>query len=513
MTAVGRGPHSGEDLHRSVRRGLAWSTVSNLTSRVGSLLVGICLARMLAPEEFGVYAVALTVQSILMTLADMGLSADLIRSAHPEVKIPTVATLGLLCGTTLAAVMIATAQPLADVLGSSQSAGPIQVLALTLVVAGAGVVPYAMLTRAFAQQRIFAVSLVDFAVGTGVTLSLVVFGWGAMALALGRLVAAVTAVIVQFRLAEVRPRYGLDAAVLPGVLRFGLPVAAANLLSWALLSIDTVVIARFLGSTQLGFYVLAFNISTWPMTALGQIVRSVALPGFARVTVAPGGAPDGSLARFIGPVWAFALLGGGCLALLASPLIRVVYGGAWMPAVPVLAALGIFGAIRVAFDLCASYLLARGAARATLVVQIAWILALVPATVIGVRLDGIRGAGWAHVVVAIGVIAPAYLVAIQRCGADVVAVVRALWPPLLAAVPAGAALIVASSAVSAPVARLLIGGAVGAGVYIALMYRWVRPRLPRSAARPSADVPGEHPTDLPAGPPTDPMTTAALSHT
>ncbi len=62
---------------------------------MGGLVVGIVLARLLAPEQFGVYAVALTVQSILITVADLGLSADLIRSDEPERIAPTVATLGL----------------------------------------------------------------------------------------------------------------------------------------------------------------------------------------------------------------------------------------------------------------------------------------------------------------------------------------------------------------------------------------------------------------------------------
>ena len=64
--------------------GIAWSGAANLVLRIGSLVVGICLARLLSPEHFGVYGVALIVQTILMSLADLGLSADLIRSDEPE---------------------------------------------------------------------------------------------------------------------------------------------------------------------------------------------------------------------------------------------------------------------------------------------------------------------------------------------------------------------------------------------------------------------------------------------
>jgi hypothetical protein len=84
-----------QDLNGLVRRGLAWSAASNLILRFGSLAVGIVLARLLTPEQFGVYAVALTVQAVLITFADLGLSAGLVVSDDPDREVPTVAALGL----------------------------------------------------------------------------------------------------------------------------------------------------------------------------------------------------------------------------------------------------------------------------------------------------------------------------------------------------------------------------------------------------------------------------------
>lgn len=75
---------SGESLGSQAAKGAAWSGVSSIILRLGSLTVGIILARLLTPQEFGVYAVALTIQSILITIADLGLSADLVRTNDPE---------------------------------------------------------------------------------------------------------------------------------------------------------------------------------------------------------------------------------------------------------------------------------------------------------------------------------------------------------------------------------------------------------------------------------------------
>ncbi|MCR1160104.1 oligosaccharide flippase family protein [Paenarthrobacter sp. UW852] len=463
-----------QDLGQQVRHGLAWSSISNIVLRLGSLAVGIALARLLSPEQFGVFAVALTVQTVLMTMADLGMSADLIRSEEPDRKAPTIATLGVVAGTTLAAAMAFSAQGTAELLGSPAAGPVIAVMSGSLLLAGVGVVPYATLQRNFAQRKLFIVALVDFAVGTALVLLLIVLGWGVMALAVGRLISQALSLLVQFRLARTRFRFGFDKSVAPAVIAFGVPVAGANLLSWALLNVDNVAISRLAGPVALGFYFLAFNISTWPMSALGQVVRSVALPAFARLGSARR---NGSFATLLGPVWTVALLAGLMLALLATPVIELVYGAPWLPAAAALVWLGLFSSLRVGFDLAASYLLAHGATRATLYVQVVWITALVPALTLGVAVGGIAGAAAAHLMVAFIVVGPAYAIALHRNGSDLGEAFRSVWPPCIAALPAAAAAMAATTPFDGPLEGLLAGAAAGTGTYVVLLWRWFYRRI------------------------------------
>ena len=398
---------SAESLASRVRRGLVWSTLSSMVLRLGSLALGIVLARLLAPEDFGIYAIALTVQSILMTVADLGMSADLVRAEDPARRAPTVATLSLVSGICLALMMSATAGPAAALMGVPDAADVIMVLSLTLVVSGAGVVPYAHLQREFEQRKLFGCSVVDFVVGTTATVGLIGLGMGPMALALGRVAAQLAATSLQFVLSRLRPHFSFDRAVARSALAYGLPLAAANLLSWALLNIDNVVIARIAGVTSLGFYVLAFNISNWPISAIGQSVRAVSLAGFSHAARESDDG-DRSLETALSLTWTVAMAAGVLLAALAHPLIVLLYGERWAAAAAVLVALGAFGALRVVLDLLATYLMAQGAARPVLYVQILWFVTLIPATAAGVHWLGIKGAGWAHLAV-VGVRDPARL--------------------------------------------------------------------------------------------------------
>ncbi|RKO22595.1 lipopolysaccharide biosynthesis protein [Pseudarthrobacter phenanthrenivorans] len=460
-----------EDLATQVRHGLAWSSINTLVLKLGTFAMGIVLARLLAPEQFGVFAVALTVQLVLMSLADLGMTADLVRSPDPARLAPTIATLGLATGAMLTTTLALSAQGLADVLGSPGAGPVIAVMAASLLLAGAGVVPYAALQRRFAQKKLFIISIADFVVGSGLTVLLVLSGLGVMALALGRLAAQLVTLVLQFILSGERVRPGFDRKIAPEVLAFGLPVAAANVLSWALLNVDNVVISRVAGPVALGFYFLAFNVSNWPMSALGQVVRSISIPAFSRVA---DGRSDKSLSAMLGPLWAVSLLAGLMLAVLSSPLIELVYGSRWLPAAAILAWLGIFGALRTLFDLAASYLLARGAAKATLVVQILWITGLLPAAVLGMLFSGTTAVAAAHLAAAILVVCPAYAVALHRAGADVTSLVAKIWPPLAAAVPAAGVSLGVMTLTPTPLTALLAGGASGGCIYILLLFRWFR---------------------------------------
>lgn len=456
-------------LDRAVKSGLTWSALNSLLLRLGSLAVGIVLARLLTPAEFGTFAVAMTVQTLVMSLSDLGLATQLVRSKQFEVEAPTIATLGALSGLGLAAAMIVTSPWIARGMGSAEATSAIAVLGVTVAIGGLGVVPFALLLRDFRQGHLLAVSGADFVVGTTVSILLVTqFDLGALGLACGRLAGQPVATLLLFVVTRRRPRFGWDTSLMVEAARFGIPIAGANVLSWATLGLPTPVIAHSVGLTMLGFYVLAFNVSSWPMTVLGQAVRSVALPAFSRTTDL-----DQSVVfrRSLSLTWTIAAPCGVALAVLAEPVIRTLYGDRWDQAWPVLAALGIFGSVRVAFDLFAAFLLAHGSSRTVFLVQLAWLVTLIPALFVGVRLGGLLGAALAQVVVVTAVSVPMYLRGLRQVGIQTRGLASALVRPSAAALVAGAAGWLASQTFTTPALSLAAGSLAGLVTYSALIGR------------------------------------------
>jgi PST family polysaccharide transporter len=483
------------NLGAKARRGFAWSTLSTLVLRVGNFAVGIIMARVLAPEEFGVFAVALTVQTIILAFVDMGLTADLVRLGNIRARAATATTVAVGLGGIFAIAMAGVAGPLSEALGAGQAAPVVRVMSITLVLSALATVPHAILQANFRQSTQFAVDGSGLLVNTVAVLTLALAGFGAMSLALASVLSLGTTCVLQYVVTRTRPRFGFDRTVATQLIRFGLPLALANLLSWVVMKVDVVVVGWHSGPVVLGFYVLAFNIASWPMTSLGVALRVVALPSFAQLD--DERRPKG-LSLAAGLSFTLALLAGVLLSSLASVVIPLVYGDRWSAAADALAGLAFFGALRVVFDLLATYLIAAGATRAVLVVQALWLLVLGPAMVIGLDRWGLAGAGWAQVVIGVGIALPAYLVAVRRHGGRPIAILKNMAVPLLGVAPALYAGYAVANLFDMRLLALLTGGVAASAIYLGIVFVWAR-RLLRQM-RTLTDV--EHDDERQLGEPT-----------
>lgn len=475
-----------------IRRGLGWSAGGNLLLRAGSFLTSLMVARLIAPEEFGVFAVALTVWNVLGTLAEFGLGSDLVRAQDPERRAPTVATLGVVTSGILATTMFLAAEPMAAAFRSPDASGVIRLMSVALVLFGLSIVPAAMLQREYRQGTLLVVNLTGLLVSVAVILVLGTSGHGPAALAWG-LIAQQLATVVGLHVALLSlPRWGFRPEVARESLAFCMPLAVANLVSWLLITLDNLIVARGLSAAELGLYVLAFNVSSWPMTAIGQSIRVVALPAFSGI--ADPARRNAALVRCSGPVVTVAVLMALGLSTLADPLVRVLYGDRWAAAATALAGLAVFGGVRVVLDLMATFLIAEGRTRAVLAVQLVWLCAMVPAMMMGVAWFGLAGAGWAHVAVGLLVVVPAYGLCLHASGVDVAAFVRAWWRPVGTAVPAAAVCAWIGTRDGHALVLLASGGMAAVVLYaLPVLPRW------RREVRALAAGPGLGPQDASTG--------------
>lgn len=433
-----------------------------LVGRCGTFAQGVVVARIVAPKDFGVFAIALVVHTVVVNVSELGVSAALIRDDSSGVRssAPTVATISLVTGALLGGAVAALSPVLASNLGSANAAAPIAVMALTLPLAGLTAVPYALLRRDFRMDRIFVADTANMLVSGVVVVLLALAGLGALALAWSWVAGQVmtTIILLSYRPARFWPGWSKTQA--RRLLAFGLPLAGGNLLAFLVLNVDYIVVGRVLGAEALGLYMLAFNISGWPINVFGAVIRSVSLPGFSRLRL-EGDAMPAHFVNALRLVASVTLPVCFIIGALARPAVVAIYGSRWSPAATALVGLSVLGAGRILLELCADFLVSLGRTRAVFVAQVPWLVTLTFTLLVVAPRYGIHGVGIAQAIVVVTVMGPVYGVLLRRAGVRVRDMLRALVPATFWALGAAAAAHVVASTIGDPLVACAAGGAVG----------------------------------------------------
>ncbi len=493
------------------RSGLVWSLLNSAAARVLNVIAGLVIARIVSPEEFGTYAAALLVMTIVLSMNEIGLSVAVIRWKDGVDRVtPTAVTGSLISSGIWFALMFLAAPAIAALLNAPEATVPIRILSVGVLLDGISTIPNALLMRTFEQRRRAVAEILGFLIGTPIGIALAA-KHGAAGLAFGLVVTNAIATAAILWLAPSRPRPGWNRETAVRLLRLGLPPALTSVLLLAIINIDSIVVSRVLGVSALGFYVLAFNIANWPWTLLSMSIRQVSLPAFSRLADDRPGLED-AFAQSLSLAAGVAVLCGILLAALAEPLVGILYGSKWLPAIAALRWLALFGALRVTLELCYDLLIANGRAGALVRLQIGWIAALVVALPIGAHLGGIAGVAIAQVIVASALVLPLNIRLLVRSGLRIRTLARSLQP-IAGAGAAGAATALVALQVDAPqgitlcVVGTLITLAYGAAFLASPRGRealhWANlpllsSRLPRAAGQERAAVPKAEPAPVSA---------------
>lgn len=449
---------------------LGWGLLNTFLSKLGTLGIGIVLARLLGPESFGTYAVALVALTAVLSFNELGVSLAVVRwPADPAGIVPTVNTISVLGSAAFCSGAVWAAPYFAAAMGDPEATDVVRVLVLSVFISGVVASPAALLQRDFREKKRLVIDQVNVWVGAILALALALAGMGAMALAVGRVAGSLISAIMFLAASPLPYRFGVDRTQLLPLLRFGLPLAGTSIIFFAVAYADQLTAGAVLGATGLAFYVLAFNLANFPVSVMSQPLRRVAPAAFSALQhdrTAMGSA----LISTTGLLAAATLPTVVVIAAVSGPLVGLVYGPAWLPAATALSWLVVAAAGRLFTDLAYDFLVVLGKSGTLFIIQACSLVVLVPVLVAGASLYGLPGLAAAQALVSGCVLLPLYLRQLSQAGVLLRGAASALWLPVLASLGAGVLVYALSRYLSQPVLVLLLGGAIAAGTSAGLLY-------------------------------------------
>jgi PST family polysaccharide transporter len=377
--------------------GIAWQGASFIAGRGLTFVATLVLARLLAPEDFGVVAFALVFVTFAESAVDLGLAQALVYFPRDRRRCDEALTLCLLTALALVATGLAAAPLVARFFHEPDVTSMFRVMSLSLLPVAARQVPDALLRREFRFRR-RAVSEASRALAQGaVSIGLAVAGLGAWAIVWGYLAGNLTWCVSTWALAGYRPGahvWRLSRAVSGPLLRYGAPAAGQALVAGLIFNVDYIIVGRELGAESLGAYTLAFRLPQIAVISVFFIISTVAFPVFSRARDDPERLRTGYLTslRFES---AYGVGAGLALAISAPMLVHVLFGPGWDASIGPLQALGVYATFRALGFGAVDVYKAVGRPGLAVKVSLARLVVLIPTLIVATRF-GIDGVAWAQ---------------------------------------------------------------------------------------------------------------------
>lgn len=330
-----------ENLSKRSFNALKWNYLGNGVNMLSQFLIGIVLARLLNPSDFGVVAIAWLMIGIGKLISDFGFSAALVQMNNlTERDIRFVFSVQVCLGGILALMGFYFAGFIAEFFHNLNAAPIIKVMAILFLIQPFGQTSSAMLARELAFKTNQIIKIASYLVGyILVGIPFAYLGFGPWSLVAAQLVQSLLFAFLSIYMSNVpmRPVFKPSST---GLFSFGSKVIGANLSSWGIGNFDSFIVGHMLAIADLGLYNRAMALVSSPAGAVTASLQSVLFSACSRAQSDHDRIKRAYLA-------ATATIGFICLpvfitvAFVPEAVILGLYGWKWAAAVPIIIPLAL----------------------------------------------------------------------------------------------------------------------------------------------------------------------------
>ena len=331
---------------------MVWRTIQLVGIKGIFLARTLILARLLFPEDFGLFAIATSATGFLMSITNVGLIPAVVQAEDmDERRYAAVWTFDTTRSFLVAVLTVIFAPLIADIFAEPSAVPIIRALALRPFFESLTSIMVTALNRNLSFRPLAYLKITEAIVSTTLSIALAYYV-GVWGLVLGTLGGTLSMVVTSYILAPHRPRLLYDWQAVKPLMNFGWWVLVTSLVSMAGNYGLRIAISREMGAGGLGLYFIALQLASVPSDFARELVGGVAFPLFARLQKEVSQA-----------IWAFRAFFSGMAAILypicalliilAPTLTHDVLGSKWAGTEDVIRILtlvvmiGVFGEVAV----------------------------------------------------------------------------------------------------------------------------------------------------------------------
>ena len=270
---------SSESLKKKTLKGSVWSVIDNVCGQGLAFVIGIVLARLLTPSDYGVVGVTAIFIAIANVFVDCGFGNALIRKKNrTQEDLSTAFYVNLAVGVVVYLALFVSSPFIASFFSMPILESMIRILALCVVFNSFSIVQNSILT---ANLKIKTIAIVN--IGTQIPMGAISIyfayvGFGVWTLVIQQLGSSLLKTVLLWLISNWHPSLIFCKQSFKYLYDFGWKLVSSNLLGTFFNEMYGFVIGRFLGASDLGLYSKSKALSGYPNTIITNIINRVVLP-------------------------------------------------------------------------------------------------------------------------------------------------------------------------------------------------------------------------------------------
>ena len=322
------------DLKKKVAKGAFWVALEQFCAQGVNFGMGIVLARLLTPDDYGTVALVTIFVSVAQIFVGSGLGQALVQKREiDELDVNSVFFVNLGLAGVMYAVLFLLSPSVADYYRTPELSPVLRVLSVNLLFYSVSAVQNAMLFRKMLFHLSFRISLLTAIVSASVGICLAACGWGVWSLVWSSVFGSFSGVLARVYYVPWRPRRMFSFERIRPLFRYGSRLMANGVVGAIFGNVYGIVIGRCYTRADLAYVNKGRNVPELLLTQANSSIIEVSLPALVRLQDDPERLRR-AMRRLLAVAMFVVIPTMSCLALVAPRTVSLLYGPQWTPCIP-----------------------------------------------------------------------------------------------------------------------------------------------------------------------------------
>lgn len=324
------------ELKRQIMHGVLWNSVASFGIHMLNFVTKIIIARILFPEDFGLFAMAFLLINFLGMFVGFGMMNALIYKKEEYEKTKgTALLLSMMMGVCFFAISFLSSAAIGSFFNQPIVGDIIKVLSIVLLFDSISTILHGILLKEMEFKKKAITEFVSAICSSATVIVLALYGFGVWSLVWGYIIQHFCILILSWIVIQEKPKVQWNKSVTKELLGFGKYIVSTSLISWAVTSVDNIMVGKKLGEEPLGYYSMAFNIVALPVSSFTHLVMTVFYPVYAKLE----NDKERLKKAYLKPLeWSLVLMFPITVFLFFIPekIVMVILGEKWVSIIPLL---------------------------------------------------------------------------------------------------------------------------------------------------------------------------------